>query len=154
MKLIINGFILNKSWLVIGLFLLGKECAAVKLSKTSIKTICFALDSWFCTVHFFEMCVFKKNLDNVLPVNEAFQNSCLHTQGIDDIYLVLEEVLSLTLLRPGFYPVSLHFALGWGSRVETSHKDAAPVKATFCSLWETPVPVQAQKHQSVIYTIP
>lgn len=61
----------------------------------------------------FEMCSFFKNLGNVLPVNEAFQNTCLHSQRADEVfYLLLEEVLSLTPPRPGFHSVSLHFALG------------------------------------------
>lgn len=111
--------------------LLGKECAVVKLSKTSIKKNWFALDSWFCSEHYFEMCAFYKNLDNVLPVNKAFQGT-LHSQRIDYICLVLEEILSLTLLRSGFYSVSFHFTLGWNSRIETSHKDAAPVKVPCC----------------------
>lgn len=124
MKLIINGFRLNKPWLVMGLLLLGKECPVVKLSKTSIKKLVQTII--LKCVHF------KKNLDNVLlPVNKAFQN-ILHSQRRDAICPVLEEVLSWMLLRPGFHSVSLHFALGWGGGVDNSHKDAAPVKVTCC----------------------
>lgn len=58
-----------------------KNVQWLNCTKTSIKENWFALELQFCSVYIFEMCAFKKKkLDNVLPVNEDFQNTSLHSQ--------------------------------------------------------------------------
>jgi len=62
------------------------------------------------------MCSFFKNLDNVLVVYEAFQNTRLHTQRTGEVFhLLLEEVLSLrnsTESRVSFSEFAFCFRLG------------------------------------------